>query len=97
MPLSSLVGAFDDFEVGVVVLALFAETVSTLSWSPLVDICADLSFPPLTAPRNRLYRPLRPFCIISPANPLLSGFVDDVGGEANSLKVVRVSDWLAVL
>jgi hypothetical protein len=96
-PLSSLVGAIDPLEVGVVELWLFMDTFSMLSWSPLLDAGPGLSFPTPTAPRNRLYSPLRPFCMISPAKPLLSRFADEGGGEANSLKVVSVSEWLAVL
>lgn len=56
-----------------------------------------MSFPAPTAPRKREYNPLRPFCIRSPAKPLLSEFDDEGGGDANSLKVVRVSERLAEL
>lgn len=34
---------------------------------------------------------------MSPANPLLSDIEEEGGGEANSLNVVRVSGWHAVL
>ena len=96
-PLSSLVGAVDTLEVGVAALWLFTDTLSMLSLSPLFDDGPVFSFPAPTAPRKRLYRPLRPLCIISPARPLLSEFEDGGGGDANSLNVVKVSDWHAVL
>lgn len=91
-PLSSLVGTVDAFEVGVAALLLLTDTLSMLSLSPLFEDGPIFSFPTPTAPRNRLYSPLRPFCIISPANPLLSEFEEEGGGDANSLNVVRVSD-----
>lgn len=69
-----------------------------LSLSPLCDVGALLSFPPpATTPRKRLYNPLSPFCIISPVRPLLSTLEVGGGGEANSLNVVRASEWDAVL
>ena len=70
-----------------------AETFPELQeLSSLLCNVKDLSFPPPTAPRNRLYSPLSPFCIISPAIPFDSTPDEDTGGEANSLNVVRVSD-----
>lgn len=99
MPLSSLVGAIDAFEVGVMLAWLLLEVMeatSAASWSCLFGVVA-LSFPTPTAPLNRLYNPLNPFCMISPVIPLLSVCDDEGGGGANSLKVVRVSDWHAVL
>ncbi len=90
-PLSSLVGAVEPLEVGVAAVGLFIDRLSMFSWSPLFDIGLAFSFPPPTAPRKRLYKPLRPLCMISPAIPLLSVFDEDEGGEANSLNVVRVS------
>jgi hypothetical protein len=83
--------------VGVAVVWLFTDAPSILSLSPLFDGGPVLSFPPVTAPRKRLYKPLRPFCIISPARPLFSGLEEEGGGDANSLNVVRDSDWLAVM
>jgi hypothetical protein len=97
MPLSSLVGAIEALEVGVVTFWLFKEEVSKLSLSPLFDVGGVLSFPAPTAPRKRLYNPLRPFCTISPANLLLSALEEEGGGGANSLKVVRVSELDAAL
>lgn len=95
MPLSSLAVAMVRFVVGV--SKLLMELDSMLSLSPLFDAGLLLSLPPTpTAPLNRLYRPLRPFCIMSPAIPWPS-LVEEVGGGANSLKVVKVSDSLAVL
>lgn len=99
-PLSSLVGAIEPFEVGVGVFWVFwllTDTVSIISLSPLLTLEPVLSFPTPTASRKRLYNPLRPFCIISPANPLFSALEEEDGGEANSLKVVRVSERQAVL
>ncbi len=92
MTLSSLDGAMEPFEVGVGVVWLFSETVSTLSASPLFEAGPLFSFAPLTAPRNRLYNPLRPFCTSSLAIPLVSDSADGGGGDANSLKVVRDSE-----
>jgi hypothetical protein len=86
------VGAIDPLEVGVAELGLFMDILSMISWSPLFDADPGLSFPTPTAPRNLLYSPLRPLCMISPAKPLLSRFADEAGGEANSLKVVSVSE-----
>jgi hypothetical protein len=54
VPLSSLVGAADDFDVGVGVLLLWIDTLSILSLSPLFDEGPDFSFPTPTAPRKRL-------------------------------------------
>lgn len=48
-----------------------------------------------TASRIRLYNPLNPFCTKSPASPLLSESGRPPGGGAKSLKVVKVSHWLA--
>lgn len=62
----------------------------------MVGAGLGFSFPTPTAPRNRLYKPLSPFCMISPASPLLS-VLEGGGGEANSLNVVRVSECDAEL
>ena len=98
MTLSSLEGAMDPLEVGVGVVWLFNERVSTVSGSPLLEAVPLFSFAaPLTAPLNLLYNPLSPFCTSSVAIPLVSVAPDGGGGEANSLKVVRESEWLAVL
>ena len=97
-PLSSRLGSMVPLGVGAALFWLLIDQTSKLSCPPFVDIEIALWFdPPPTAPRNRLYKPLSPFCMRSPANPLLSVFVDDEGGEPNSLKVVKVSDWHAVL
>jgi hypothetical protein len=92
IPLSSLVGPPDPLDVGVTAFWLFMDTLSKLSLSPLFDTDPVLSFPAPTAPRNRLYNPLKPFCISSPASPLVSVFEEEGGGDANSLNVVRVSE-----
>jgi hypothetical protein len=58
--------------------------------------CPVPSFPsPPTASRNRLYRPLRPFCTNSPAPVLPSKGSAPSGGGAKSLKVVKDSQRLA--
>ena len=77
---------------GVPDLELFADAELFPKFSSLPCSASDLSFPPPTAPRNRLYNPLSPFCIISPAIPFVSTPYEETGGEANSLKVVSVSD-----
>jgi hypothetical protein len=77
---------------GVPGLELFVDVEMLPEVTSLLCIAKAFSFPPPTAPRNRLYSPLSPFCIISPAIPFGSTPDEDTGGEANSLKVVRVSD-----
>jgi len=67
--LSSLVGAIEPLELGVGVPVLLIDAVSTLSLSPLFVDGLFFSFPAPTAPRIRLYNPLSPFCMISPAIP----------------------------
>ncbi len=84
-------------KVGVPDFGLLIDAASWLLLSSLLCAVEVLSFPPLTAPRKRLYNPLRPFCISSSAIPFDSTPDDEAGGEANSLKVVRLSDWDAVL
>jgi len=90
----------DPLEVGVALAWLLVEAMEALSdasWSFLVEAVVAFSFPAPTAPLNRLYSPLKPFCMISPAIPLLSVCEEEGGGEANSLNVVRVSVWHASL
>lgn len=54
-----------------------------------------VGLPPPTASRNRLYKPLRPFCTNSPAPGLFSKAGIPSGGGAKSLKVVKDSHRLA--
>lgn len=94
MPLLSLVMfKVEILEVGVPPFWLEIDTVSWLSFSSLAVELGDLSLLPPTASLKRLYSPLRPFCISSPASPFVSTPEEDIGGDANSLKVVRLSDW----
>lgn len=82
---------------GVIVLGLFVTPALSLALSSLLCDAGILSFPPPTASLNRVYSPLKPFCINSPVMPLVSVPEEEVGGDANSLKVVRLSEWQAVL
>jgi hypothetical protein len=96
-PVSSLMSAIEPLDVGVVAFWLVTEPDSILSLSPLCDDGTLFSFATPTTPLKRLYNPLRPFCMISPARLLLSMLDEEGGGEANSLNVVRASEWDAVL
>jgi hypothetical protein len=97
-PLISLVRfEVEALNVGVAAFGLFIDAEPSLRVSSLLCGTAVLSFPPPTAPLMRLYNPLSPFWINSSVIPLGSSSVEVVGGEANSLNVVRVSDREAVL
>lgn len=82
--------------LGVLDSWLFNEDVSPSASSfPSPELV--LSFPPTTAPLNRLYNPLIPFCINSSAKPFDSTLAEAEGGEENSLNVVSVSECEAEL
>lgn len=94
---SSVTDTVDILGVGVARFWLLIDMLSILSLSPLLDNVPGLSLPAPTAPLNRLYSPLKPFWTRSPVSPLLSLRDVDGGGDANSLKVVRLSEWHAAL
>ena len=82
---------------GVIVLGLLVMLALSPVLSSLLCDAGNLSFPPATASLNRVYSPLKPFCISSSVMPLVSVPEEEAGGDANSLKVVRLSEWQAVL
>lgn len=95
VPASSLETGVGTVRFDVDVSRLFILPVSTLSPSTFLPASA-FSFPPTpTLVLNRLYKLVRPFCTNSPV--MLAFSVEEGGGGANSLKVVRVSDWDAVV